>query len=205
MPRADTLSIPRMGVFAASAANATREADIDLYVSTDPSLTNLNPVAISNCVDGTQVGAPAGANFDGASLGRGGTEFVVDTNSQSRTPKVYYIGVKSEDQMAAEYGFMSIFSATPFSQMQERQPDGQRRAGAGEHSRRQPGRIRAKATSSAWRSIRCTVGTVTVTNQIAHQNFGDLIGTLTLNGASSDVLNNHDSFGNPPGPYSTAL
>ncbi len=53
----DTLSIPRMGVFADSTANATTpEADIDLYVSTDPSLTNLNPVAISNCVHGTQVG-----------------------------------------------------------------------------------------------------------------------------------------------------
>ena len=46
-----------------------------------------------------------------------------------------------------------------------------------------------------------TVGTVTVPNQITHQNFGDLIGTLTLNGAHADVLNNHDSFGNPPGPY----
>ena len=44
-----TLSIPRMGVFASSLGNATRpEADIDLYVSTDPTLMNLNPIAISN-------------------------------------------------------------------------------------------------------------------------------------------------------------
>jgi subtilisin-like proprotein convertase family protein/N-acetylneuraminic acid mutarotase len=42
---------------------------------------------------------------------------------------------------------------------------------------------------------------VVVTDQIWHQNFGDLIGTLTLNGGYPDVLNNHDSFGNPPGPY----
>ena len=54
----DTLAIPRMGVFADSDANSTQpEADIDLYVSTDPSLTNLNPMVISNCVNGTQVGA----------------------------------------------------------------------------------------------------------------------------------------------------
>ena len=34
-----------------------------------------------------------------------------------------------------------------------------------------------------------------------HNNFGDLIGTLNHNGIR-DVLNNHDSLGNPPGPYS---
>ncbi|MGD0088268.1 MAG: S8 family serine peptidase, partial [Verrucomicrobiota bacterium] len=114
----DTLSVPRMGVFGGSVANATRpEADIDLYVSTDPTLTNLNPVAISNAVVGTQVGATtAGPTFMGASLSRGGTEFVVDTNSQAN--QVYYIGVKSEDQMASEYGFISIFSQIPFSQLQ---------------------------------------------------------------------------------------
>ncbi len=45
----DTLSIPRMGVFAGSQDNATRpEADIDLYVSGNPALTNLDPVVISN-------------------------------------------------------------------------------------------------------------------------------------------------------------
>ena len=53
----DTLSIPRKGVFADSEANATRpEADIDLYVSTDPGLTNLASTVISNCIVGTQVG-----------------------------------------------------------------------------------------------------------------------------------------------------
>jgi hypothetical protein len=65
-----TLSIPRVGVFADDVTDATRpEADIDLYVSTDPSITNLNPVAISNCL--------AGVNNSGASLGQGGTEFVL--------------------------------------------------------------------------------------------------------------------------------
>ena len=114
----DTLSIPRMGVFADSTANATTpEADIDLYVTTDSTLTNLNPVAISNCVYGTQVGvSSAGPTFNGASLSRGGTEFVVDIGSQAN--EVYYVGVYSEDQMAAEYDFLSVFTSTPFSQMQ---------------------------------------------------------------------------------------
>ena len=38
-------------------------------------------------------------------------------------------------------------------------------------------------------------------DSIVHQNYGDLIGTLNHNGVR-DVLNNHDSLGNPPGPYS---
>ena len=40
------LSIPRIGTRETDLDNATRiEADIDLYVSTDASLTNLNPAA----------------------------------------------------------------------------------------------------------------------------------------------------------------
>ncbi|HLX96621.1 MAG TPA: LamG-like jellyroll fold domain-containing protein [Verrucomicrobiae bacterium] len=199
-----TLSDPRMGVFADSQANATRpEADIDLYVSTDPTLTNLNPVAISNAVvgtpiPGTQVGETLGGVFSYASLGRGGTEFVVDTNSQQS--EVYYIGVKSEDQMASEYNFISIFSQIPFSQMKNGNqvvtgvpvpvsiPDG---------SPAHPG----SGYMFGLAIYPMTVGLVTVSDEIWHQNFGDLIGTLTLNGGHPDVLNNHDSFGNPPGPY----
>ena len=41
---------------------------------------------------------------------------------------------------------------------------------------------------------------VIVSNQIVHQNFGDLTGTLNHNGTDV-VLNNHDSLDNPPGPY----
>jgi subtilisin-like proprotein convertase family protein len=196
----DTLSIPRMGVFAGSVANATRpEADIDLYVSTDPSLTNLNPAAISNAVVGTQVGATtAGPTFMGASLSRGGTEFVVDTNSQPN--QVYYVGVKSEDQMASEYGFISIFSETPFSQMSGGNqvvngvpvpfniPDG---------SPAHPG----SAYIFGLAIYPMTVGLVTVGDTIQHQNFGDLIGTLTLDGSHPDVLNNHDSLHNGTGVY----
>ncbi len=118
-----TLSLPRMGVFADSTDNSTRpEADIDLYVTTDSRLTNLDLTVVSNCIVGTQVGASipgAPPLFNGASLGRSGTEFVVDTNSQPN--QIYYIGVKSEDHEAAQYGFIPIFSEQPFSQLN---PDG---------------------------------------------------------------------------------
>jgi subtilisin-like proprotein convertase family protein len=193
-PDPDTLSIPRMGVFAHTVGNASRVADIDLYVSTSPGLTNLDPNVISSCVHGTQVGF-SNPNFNGASLGRGSTEFVVDI--ASGPGEVYYIGVKSEDQMAAEYGFISIFSATPFSSPQNGNqvvngvplpvsiPDG---------SPKVPG----KAFVFGLAIYPITVGTVIVSSSITHQNFGDLIGTLTLNGGHADVLNNHDSFGNLP-------
>jgi subtilisin-like proprotein convertase family protein len=197
-PDPDTLSVPRMGVFGGTVGNATREADIDMYVTTDSNLLVLSPLTISNCVVGTQVGATVVVpppTFAGASLGRGTTEFVVDTNSQNN--EVYYIGVKSEDQESAEYGFIAIFSQLPFSTMNHgvqtvngvpvpmNIPDG---------SPTLPG----KGYVFGLAIYPETVGTVTVTNYIWHQNFGDLIGTLTLNGGHADVLNNHDSLGPPP-------
>jgi subtilisin-like proprotein convertase family protein len=92
------LSVPRMGVTNLdNPDNAARvEADIDMYVSTDPSLTNLNRFAI------------AAAD---KSVGRGGTEFIVKSNAAPAS--VYYIGIKSEDQQAAEYGFLGVFSLLP--------------------------------------------------------------------------------------------
>ena len=192
----DTLSIPREGVFADSDANSTRpEADIDIYVTTDSNLLILDPATISNCVNGVQqVGESTGspATFNGASLGRGGTEFVADTNSAPG--QVYYIGVQSEDQNASEYGFLPVFSATPFSTLNNGNqivngvllpvniPDG---------SPAHPGTAYVFALAIQPMDVESVI----VTNQIAHQNFGDLIGTLNHNDIS-DVLNNHDSLGN---------
>ena len=195
---ANTLSIPRMGVFANSPANSTRpQADIDLYVSTDPGLTNLDPVVISNCVNGTQVGKSVAGAFNGAALGRDGTEFVADTNSIHN--QVYYVGVKSEDRMAAEFGFISIFTSIPPSQINANGdqvvnglnvpvaiPDG---------TPAHPGLGLVFGVAT----YPIQVERVVVTNQVWHQNFGDLIGTLTLNGDLPDVLNNHDSIGNTIG------
>jgi subtilisin-like proprotein convertase family protein len=199
----ETLAIPRTGVFADSETNATQpEADIDLYVSTDPTLTNLNPNVISNCVNGAQVNKSVGGKFSAASLSRGGTEFVVDTNSIPG--QVYYVGVKSETQEASEYEFISIFSAQPFSSL-----DGN----GNEIVNGQPVPIDIPDGSPALPGVAhvigialqpVDIGRVVVTNQIWHQNFGDLIGSLSHDDATqlgdSVVLNNHDSLGNtyPP-------
>jgi len=73
-------------------------ADIDLYVSTNSGLTNL--------IDGVVQAADK-------SLGRTGTESIIYTNSFAG--EVYYIGVKSEDQQAADFGFYGIAQQAPFS------------------------------------------------------------------------------------------
>ncbi len=197
----ETLSIPRMGVFAGSQVDATRaEADIDVYVTTDPTLTNLNPVAISNCLAGGQIGfsSPPGVKFYGASLGRGGVEYVVD-NGGSKPGQVYYVGIKSEDQMASEYDFIPLFSNIPFSQLD---------ANGNETVNGLPVPINIPDGTPANPGVNfvfgiaifpITVGDLTVTITNTHQNFGDLYGTLTHSGGAAastvDVLNNHDGWG----------
>ncbi len=196
---AATLSLPRTGVFADSTGDATRpSADIDLYVAGpgDPNasgLTNLDPLVISNCL--------AGANGDAASLGLGGTEFVTYTNSVSiaanpGAPSVYYIGVYSEDQMASEYDFMPIFTQIPFSQAG---PNGSQIVNGlnvpiavPDGSTVHPGIAYVFAVAVNSMQLKRVV----VTNVITHQNFGDLIGTLshgTSGGGAAQtvVLNNH--------------
>jgi subtilisin-like proprotein convertase family protein len=92
------LAVPRMGVTnVLNPADANRtEADIDLFVSTDPGLTNLSPTALLNA---------------DKSITRGGTEFVVKSNVAPRA--VYYVGIKSEDQQSADYSFLGVFSQFP--------------------------------------------------------------------------------------------
>ncbi len=199
----NTASIPREGVLADSDANSTRpEADIDLFVTTDSSLTNLNPLTISNCINGAPVNMSIGGVFNGAALSRGGSEFVVDTNS---TPgQIYYVGVKSEDQMASEYAFLSEFSNIPFSQLNSNGdetvtfypspvniPDGNS--------------VHAGFTNAIGLAIYpITIQRVVATNILAQQNVGDL--TISLNhptvavGSTSVVLLSHDSP-NAPGVY----
>jgi subtilisin-like proprotein convertase family protein len=191
-----TFSVPRMGVYADTVDNATRpEADIDLYVCTDSALTNLDPVVVSNCAN--NVGDYR------SSQGRGGTEFVAYTDS---TPgEIYYVGVKSEDQMASEFDFIPIFTDIPFSQSG---PNGSQivnglnvPADIPDGSPARPG----------WKVVFAVainpmeMKRVIVTNTIAHQNFGDLVGTLKHGGqngvSKTDVLNNHDSIYNPSGVY----
>lgn len=168
-----TLSLPRMGVFEQDPLDATRpEADIDLYVTLDPALTNLNEAAVNNATK---------------SLGRGGTEIVTLTNS--RPGDVYYIGVKSEDHEAALYTLFATFSLLPFGTGEEGDlvlqgvpvptviEDG---------SPAKPGAGLVLGIATEPIDIRRVV----VTNTMVHENFGDLIGNLS-HGNNFAVLNNH--------------
>ena len=105
------LGVPRMeasGEINPANTNATRVAgaDIDLYVSTNPALTNLDPTVISNAFAGIQ-----GA----VSVNRTGNQVVTFANTA--VGQVYYIGIKSEDQQGAQYGFAGVASDVPFNQM----------------------------------------------------------------------------------------
>ena len=149
-------------------------ADLDLYVSLDPGLTNLVPAAITNAFKSTQ---------------RGGTEYVVFTNSPVNG-EVYYVGVKSEDQQAVEYTFLVVSSTTPFGALG---PDGNLRAFGipltqpiPDGSPDQPGIGLYLALSLVQGDTR----RVYVQQTVSHENFPDLIGTLYHDGISP-VINNH--------------
>ena len=190
--QASTLSIPRMGVVdPLGLPDATRpEADIDLWVSQDPSITNLNPVALSNALAGTSIG---GIGNGGVSLTAGGDEYVFFTNSAPG--QVYYVGVQSEDRMGAEYAFLPVFTDTPFSGLDANGnqivnglllptviPTG---------NNAHPGVTNVFALAI----MPMEIENVIVTNLNQHQNFGDLFGSLGFSGKHV-VLNNHDGRGN---------
>lgn len=189
----NTLALPREGVFAGSEANSTRpEADLDLFAAapTDPlasGLTNLSPVVISNCL--------YSVNGDQASLARGGTKFLVYSNSAGGD--VYYVGVKCEDQTAGQYGFLAVFTDNGFSTTDTNGnvyvnglnvplniPDG---------NNQHPG-VAYIVSLALPTDPTMTLRNVIVSNTITHQNFGDLVGQLTHNGAYA-TLNNHDDVG----------
>ncbi len=202
------LALPRMGVRPttntvstnsalwtsyASLTNATREsADIDLYVSSDFNLTNLSPVAIAAAA---------------TSRGRGGTEQVVLTNAVPG--QFFYLGVKSEDQMAAEFSIFGVFSLNPIASgtnesvqcfnLPQAIPD------------RTPDNV-VGPNNAARFVCPCIldgdVRRVIVTNTVTHEHFGDVIGVLDHEGAPGaqkfSVLNNHRAPPDPPvapGPY----
>ncbi len=172
------LAVPRMGVFEPSADLATRpEADIDLYVA---------PPGIPNNFGLTNL-YPAVIDAAGKSLSRGGTETIVYSNA---TPGIYYFGVKSEDQQAAQYAILAVFSERPFGTTDENGnqslfgfptlmpiPDG---------SPTQPGEAFLMAISA--QPIR--VRRVLVTNTINHELIKDLQGSLSHDRQFA-VLNDH--------------
>ncbi len=157
--------------------------DIDLYVSTDPGLTNLDPMALAQA---------------DCSVSRGGTEHVVYSNA---TAAVYYAAVKSESQQAAEYGFLAAFSQLPFGETDAQGNQLLRGFPApcsippGTPQQSTPAFLFSVATESI------PVRRVVVTNAVSHSAFGDLR-TALAHGNVSVVLNN---FSNSPAAASQPL
>ena len=193
----NTMAIPREGVFAGFNFNSTLpEANLDIYVATAPgdanaaNLLNLDPTVLNNCI--------SGLNGDSANLARGGTKFVAFSNAQPN--QVYYVGVKCEDQMAGEYGFLGAFNQNPFSTMDTN----------GNEFVNGIIVTNAPTDGSNWKpgvgyvlglaQFPIDVRNVMVTNSFASQNFGDLLGFLT-HGADGKfpytTLNNHNEMWGP--------
>ncbi|HKS38959.1 MAG TPA: LamG-like jellyroll fold domain-containing protein, partial [Verrucomicrobiae bacterium] len=155
------------------------DADIDLYVSTNSQLINLVP------------GVVAGAF---KSRNRGGTELVIFTNAAIGIDSVFYIGVKSEDQQAAEYGIAAFSTDVPF---ESTDPNGNvilrgvpPNALIPDGSPGSPGFVPVFAFGISDNQI----ARVVVTNEITHQSVGDLLGNLSHEDQFA-VLNNHNLFG----------
>lgn len=148
------------------------EADIDVYVSTDPTLTNLNPDVLRTAFTSKE---------------RGGTETVAFTNA--RIGSVYYVGVKSEDQEGAEFSLMGVSSERPF----EEERNGRLILNAVPVTSvlldGSPNRPTASTLVAIGLSNR-RVARAIVTNIITHENLGDLVGVLAHQGVRT-VLNNH--------------
>lgn len=188
------LAVPRLGVFADYLGNATRtNADLDLYVSTDSNLTNLSPTAID-------------AAFKALTRNDiSGDELIILSNAQP----VYYVGVKSEDAQAGQFDFFAIFSLLPlgaedgngfvraFPMTGYPIPDGSPTLPRGTRF------VAFPLPSTSGRNE--TVRRVVVTNNVSHENYGDIISAMSHN-SRTVVLDNHRSLTTPPypvppGPY----
>ena len=190
------LAVPRIGLFSEDSDEATRRyADVDLYVSQDPGLTNLDPAVVT-------------ASFKSLTRNElSGDEFVTFTNSSQGA--IYYIGVKSEDQMAAQFEFWGIFSLLPlgaedgngfvqaYPMLGYEIPDG---------TPNLPGGTRFVAiTRPSTSGFPETVRRVVLTNNVTHENYGDVVATMDHN-SKVVVYDNHRSLETPPyplppGPY----
>ena len=165
-----------------------READIDLYVSRDPNLTNLEPAVLDAAFRSTD---------------RGGSEYITFDDAKVGKDEVFYIGVKSEDQMAAEFGLVGLSSSSPFGGFNNGGnlnmmplpgiiPDG---------SAADPGGVSIFGiyVGQPYDYVR----KVTAVSTIYHQEIGDLWGQLSHN-QNAVVLNNHTlAYPLPNQPYPT--
>ncbi|MEK7780372.1 MAG: S8 family serine peptidase [Verrucomicrobiota bacterium] len=190
------LATPRAGVFAEDEEATRRYADLDLYVTVNnPDLTNLSPAVV------------AGSFQSRSRNDLSGDEFIIFTNAAINN--IYYVGVKSEDQMAAQFDFFAIFSLNPLG---AEDGNGFVRAyplsgyAIPEGPPSNPGGTRFVAittpsTSGEAQSVRQVI----ITNYLSHDHFGDLINAVDHN-SRAVIMDNHRSLTTPPypvppGPY----
>jgi subtilisin family serine protease/subtilisin-like proprotein convertase family protein len=163
-----------------------READIDLYVHRNGQSTGSNLFLLD----------PAAITASAKSLRRGGTEVLVFNNAAPN--EVFYIGVKSEDQQAANFALYALSSDVPFSSRDSSNniiisarglpipiPDG---------SPEQPGGTNIVMIVSPldWDQ---NIARIYATNAIFHEEAGDLVGILNrLSGTNAVTLSNHRTW-----------
>lgn len=171
-----------------SRSRASDEADIDLYLSLDPQLTNLSPVAVAG---------------SWKSLRRGGEESIPVVGALVDT--TYYIGVKAEDQQASEFSIFASASNEPFFDRDETgvtlRPRVSLPAVIPDGSSETPG---SAVIFYVAPGLQERIQRVVVTNEFTHELFGDLFNELKIvdpaKGTAFSVLNNHNfGFNISPG------
>ena len=176
------------------------EPDLDLYVSTDPTLLQLNDAALTNAITAGQVPPTAEA---GSARSRLGAEFVTFSNSPPDT--TYYIAVKSEDQMAGEFSVIAIATDKPFSELDKNGcvrvrflplpapiPDGSNQRPQGLLS---PG----ISTFLGVGTLSTIVRSVSVSNILEHEDFGDVTALLIAPNRVQASLFSHNFLSLTPG------
>jgi subtilisin-like proprotein convertase family protein len=152
----------------------TNGPDLDLYVSRDPGLLTLDPVAVAGAAK---------------SRDRGATELLTFTNVPLGDDVVFYVGVKSEDQQAGEFALIGLSTDEPFTSLDENgfpHPLAINLRPLEDGTPSDPGVGQWLAISLISQELRRVTPTVSST----HENFRDLLGELQLR-SQSTVLNNH--------------
>ncbi len=163
------------------------EADVDLFVSRDSRLLDLNENVINEASKSTMPG---------------GSEVVIFENQPLGDDVIYYIGVKSEDHQGGQYAFVGISQEDPFD---EEDANGNRvlrgvplnQGIIPDGSPNEPGAALTLALGNPLNGL--TVQAAVAELSLIHDDIGDLLGNVSHNGTSV-VLNNHTLF-NPDGTF----